>query len=175
MRITAKRKGNEMITIQQAISIIKPEEHTMDSLRKAYRAISKKYHPDVNPNGLEMMKLINMSYDLLVEKFNSWSLAGFHPDEVSVDELLQEIFEKIKHCSGVKFEVIGSWLWVTGNTRPYKALFKTVGFKWSPNKVAWYWHPGEWKKFSKKRLDLDQIRDIYGSMILEGEKKHSIG
>jgi curved DNA-binding protein CbpA len=40
------------MTIQQAIEILKPEDHTVDSLKRAYRAAAKLYHPDVNPNGL---------------------------------------------------------------------------------------------------------------------------
>tara|TARA_R110002096_G_scaffold248895_6_gene441288 strand:+ start:188 stop:526 length:339 start_codon:yes stop_codon:yes gene_type:complete len=42
-----------------------PGELTEASLKQAFRAAAKKYHPDVNPAGGEMMKAVNDAYDTL--------------------------------------------------------------------------------------------------------------
>lgn len=41
------------MTIQEALSIIRPEAHTMEAVKTAYRELAKRFHPDVNPNGLD--------------------------------------------------------------------------------------------------------------------------
>lgn len=41
------------------------EKATPDDIKKSYRALSKKYHPDVNPDGAEQFKEIAEAYDIL--------------------------------------------------------------------------------------------------------------
>ena len=41
------------------------EKATDDDIKKSYRALSKKYHPDVNPDGDEKFKEIAEAYDVL--------------------------------------------------------------------------------------------------------------
>jgi hypothetical protein len=42
---------------------------TRGHIRERYKSLIRKYHPDVNPNGLEMSKRLNASYALLLERF----------------------------------------------------------------------------------------------------------
>jgi len=41
------------------------EKASTDEIKKSYRSLSKKYHPDVNPNGTEQFKEIAEAYDVL--------------------------------------------------------------------------------------------------------------
>ena len=41
------------------------EKASADEIKKSYRALSKKYHPDVNPDGAEQFKGIAEAYDVL--------------------------------------------------------------------------------------------------------------
>lgn len=41
------------------------ENSTIDEIKKKYRILSKKYHPDVNPDGDEKFKEISEAYDVL--------------------------------------------------------------------------------------------------------------
>jgi molecular chaperone DnaJ len=41
------------------------EKASADEIKKSYRSLSKKYHPDVNPNGTEQFKEIAEAYDVL--------------------------------------------------------------------------------------------------------------
>lgn len=80
-----------------------------------------------------------------------------------------DIIEKLIHMEGIEIDVCGSWVWVTGDTRPHKEELKALSFRWSSNKSAWYFHRDGYKKRSKKSLTLDEIRGYYGSEKIEKE------
>jgi len=62
-----------------------------------------------------------------------------------------------------QIEIIGSWLWVSGNTFQYKDIFKELHFTWCKNKSAWSYHTDSYKKKSSKTYSMDTIREMFGS------------
>jgi len=49
--------------------ILEVEEHSSDDdIKKSYRTLSKKYHPDMNPDGAERFKEIAEAYEILGDK-----------------------------------------------------------------------------------------------------------
>ena len=44
------------------------ETATDEDIKKSYRSLSKKYHPDVNPDGAEKFKEIAEAYEILGDK-----------------------------------------------------------------------------------------------------------
>lgn len=52
----------------------------------------------------------------------------------------------------ITIDLVGEWLWVYGDdTKQYKDYIKSLGFHWSKNKLKWYYHEKEFKKFNKKQ------------------------
>nr|MDT2066884.1 molecular chaperone DnaJ [Enterococcus faecalis] len=72
---------------------------------------------------------------------------------------------------GVAIEVVGTFIWLTGNTKPYKDDIKALEFRYSPKKYAWYKAPSDYKKRSRKNYDMDTIRGMYGSQKIKEEKE----
>lgn len=131
---------------------------------KAYKAAAFKYHPDRNPAGLEMMKLINDARDSLLEMNFPIEVEEGH----KVTDYGQEISDalnKIITFVDIEIEICGSWVWVTGETKSYKEQFKEAGFKFSGKKVAWYFRPASDKRryFGSNKRSMDDIRASYGS------------
>ena len=55
--------------INDALSILSiTGDYTPETVKQAYRRACSQYHPDRNPAGLEMMKLVNVAYDTLKEE-----------------------------------------------------------------------------------------------------------
>jgi hypothetical protein len=163
------------MTIQEAMKVIKPQGNDKEALQSAWRLLAKKYHPDINPDGLELMKCVNAAYSFLTENIGKWSLRSFCDDGTpSIDEELAAIYAKLRHLAGIKLEVCGSWLWVTGDTKPVKDFLKEAGLRFSPNKSAWYWHPAGYRKRSKQKFSMDEVRNMWGSQDLKPEEAKGV-
>jgi DnaJ-class molecular chaperone len=65
---TLKEERDRAMNIYDAAKVLGiTGDITPEDVKAAYRAACKKYHPDVNPAGDEMMKLVNAAYDVLKE------------------------------------------------------------------------------------------------------------
>jgi len=70
---------------------------------------------------------------------------------------------------GLDIEICGSWIWVSGDTRPHRETLKGAGFKWAPKKMMWKFRPAGWKSRSKGQYSIDQIREKHGSVSIRSK------
>lgn len=143
---------------------------TPKQVKSAYVGACKKYHPVINPAGAEMMKVINVAYEVLQE------YSGTIKDEQSdYGELFNEALNAVLPLAGVFVEICGVWLWITGDTRQHKDALKQANFKWAPKKKAWYFRPEQFRSFSRGKASLEEIRAKYGSKRPQGQGFTRIG
>lgn len=143
---------------------------TLEELRRQYKELLKKYHPD-NPEGsTKATQEINAEYDrlfnLLKDKYNTFSSHTEYENrkyDFAEDEKLREVLQQIVGLVGVNIEIIGCWIWVDGNTYSHRKNLKELGFKWASEKRKWYFHTEAFRKKSRRRLTIDDIRNYYGS------------
>lgn len=140
---------------------------TKEQLVKAYKKMAIKYHPDRNPTGSEMMKVINSAYEFLKNlEFEEIT----HTDENNAynysDDLEAVIFEVLQ-MQGVEIEICGNWIWLSGNTKEFKEQIKGLGFFWASKKFKWYFRPAEHKSKRHNSWDMDRIRSKYGSSFVK--------
>lgn len=151
---------------------------TIEELKKQYRKLAKQYHPDLtNGTTTEEMKQINAEYEELFDQVkntfkNSKGETYQKANKETAGEFI-EIINQLLKMQGLTVELIGNWLWVSGNTKEYKDQLKALGFKWCKNKVAWCFHREEWKGRSSKG-SLDDIRNKYGSTKFKASKESEI-
>lgn len=145
---------------------------TIDDIKLAYRKACSQYHPDRNPAGLEMMKVVNAAYDALQDHI---SVTGFDDSEESNDygDEINNALNAIIHL-GLNIEVCGSWLWVSGDTKPHKDVLKEAGFKWAPKKMMWHYRPSDYKSFNRGKWDMDKIRQTHGSTSVKNKSYTTI-
>lgn len=140
---------------------------TLEELKKQYKSLALKHHPDLGGNTQEMQE-INSEYDKLFEvlKNTHKSATGkvyTTKETTETPNVYKNIINKLINLVGIDIEICGSWLWITGDTKPHKELLKTLKFKWSKSKSAWYYHTDKHRKHNNKAFTLDEIRDLYGS------------
>lgn len=76
-------------------------------------------------------------------------------------EVMTQIAKQIYNLPGIKLEICGAWLWVSGNTKPHASELKAAGLRYASLKRMWYY--AGTPAFTKKHLPIDAIRSKYGS------------
>lgn len=140
---------------------------TIEELKKEYKKLAFKNHPDVGGNESDM-KEINAEYETLFER-----LKNVHSDAEGrtyttgkttkeTAEQFKEIIEKLIRMIGIKIEICGSWVWVSGSTYEYRKELGEIGFRFSKTKRAWY-YASDLSSKRRGKHSMNQIRAMYGS------------
>jgi hypothetical protein len=156
----------------QALAIINPQEKSESGLKKAYKKACLQHHPDKGGD-VEIMKLVNAAYDFLKKCDSWWTNEQVRKAKrtTPLTETIQNIIDSVKNIPGVKIEIIGSWLWVSGQTFDHKKVLKGLNLKFSGNKKAWYYHEGSYSKRGKKSFSMTDIRHMHGSETISESNK----
>ena len=148
----------------------------IEELKAAYRAFTKQLHPDLG-GSTEDMKRLNNEYDrffeILKNRHNATADEAHQTTETAAEYM--NLINRIIHFNGLEIELCGSWVWIGGNTYPYKAELKEAGCRWSNSKKKWYWrHEEEGLKRHRGTATMAEIRIKYGSHIFEAEPQAAL-
>jgi len=141
---------------------------TLEDLKKQYRELALKYHPDRGGSN-DDMKAVNNEYDELfkdlkdIHRTQDGETYTAKQTTSETSEQFKAIIDKLMRMDDIVIEIIGCFIWVTGNTKTYKDRLKELKFQWHSKKLAWYLKPEDYKKRSHKDYDLDEIREMYGT------------
>ena len=142
---------------------------TAEELKKEYRKLAMKLHPDIVGGDGEAFKKMQNEFEKLLEQFknvHSNAQGETYTAKQETAETPQEFIHIINvliTLVGVEVEICGKWIWVSGNTKAHKETLKQLKFKWAHKKQAWYYHAEPYKKKSHVDYTLDEIRDMFGS------------
>ncbi len=157
-----------------------------EEAKKLYKDLARQHHPDLGGD-LRTMQEINAEYaqfqargasDQARERQrtahaeNRKSAADFH-DLDEVEGILREKIEFALNLDGVEVELIGLWVWISGETKKHKDAIKANGgWKWSPKKDGQPWYFAGVPSFNRKPQDLETIRASYGSQKFSKSQRH---
>jgi hypothetical protein len=136
---------------------------TIEEVKTRYKTLAKQFHPDLGGN-TALMQALNSEYALACSQILKGEdlSAEDTAEQVRLSEEYRKVIEQIINLEGIKIEVVGNWIWVTGNTKPIKKQLKDAGLFFASKKVAWYYRAEEFKTTGSKK-SLDEIRAKYGS------------
>ncbi|MDD3055830.1 MAG: hypothetical protein PHE16_08100 [Aliarcobacter sp.] len=137
----------------------------INEAKKIYKQLAKKLHPDVGGDE-ESFKLLNSIYTDLIEHKIYFS------NDFKIDIELEKIISLILHFENITIELVGSWVWVSGDTKEIKEKLKELGFKWAMKKKMWYF--GEMKSKNPTPKSMEEIKSKYGSETLKTNDKKKI-
>ena len=146
---------------------------TLEELRKAYHRLALQFHPD-RGGSEETMKAINNEFERLSDRLISGNMdftEARKAYETQVSEEIMEAINAVINLPGLIIEIIGSWVWLTGNTYEHREAIKEAHFKFSRQKLAWYWHSGEYHKRNGKTNSLEEVRAFWGSETVQTNPK----
>lgn len=145
--------------------------NNLEELRREYKKLLKKYHPDQPEGSEEATKEINTEYDLLFATLKACKQQNNQEEKkdefnAEFDKAFREILAKIIDLN-VDIEVIGTWIWISGNTYAVKETLKRLGFRWISTRKSWAWHEEPYQKHHGKQKSMDELRNFYGSKVVK--------
>jgi hypothetical protein len=142
---------------------------TIEEVKHLYKKLAMQHHPD-RGGDTATMQAINKVYAFACAKLAKG--AGLSDEEVNqemhMSEEYRHVVESIIYLPDITIELVGLWLWVTGNTYPIRKELKEAGLLFAPKKKAWYYRNEMYKTRSGKKT-LDQIRHKYGSEMIRNQ------
>lgn len=116
----------------------------MKDFRKEYEELFAKYVKESKESVDSSNARIKQIYDL--EK----------------DQKLRQLLYKLAKLDNLDVEIIGMWVWISGNTQTHKKELHNLGFHWASKKQMWYCHFDDYFKHgSKGKFSMQDIREKY--------------
>ena len=153
---------------------------TVGAIRSLYHKLAMQWHPDRGGDN-ETMKQINLAYEKALEQRDGEVSKGFdgQPHEYHYNaawerEVMQKVLELLSlRLDGIEVEMIGTWVWVSGDTKPVKDALKAHGLRWHSKRLMWYWHRPTYRH-TYSDVDTDTLRWMYGSKRFEAEAENAV-
>lgn len=142
---------------------------TLEEVKATYKRLALQHHPDRGGDTATMQE-INTEYAFATARIVSGS--GMNAEdtekEMHFSEEYRAIIEQIIHLPGIVIELVGLWIWVTGDTKPVAKELGEAKLHYASKKVAWYYRSNHLKAARGGKKSLDEIRSKYGSEVVNG-------
>jgi hypothetical protein len=140
----------------------------IDSLKKQYFKLAKKYHPDSGGTTVQFQHLQSEYEKLLKSLLNGSSFTtGQKENELELDKAMRHIVDSLISIENINIELIGKWLWISGNTYPIRAILKSVGLIFIKKDAVPYWVYKGVESYSRGGTSMEDIKKKYGSSKIE--------
>ena len=138
---------------------------TLEELKAIYKKLAMANHPD-RGGDVEDMKEINNLYDEFFAKLKNTHKnrkgETYTKETQETADWFKDIVNELMKMPGLVVEVIGCFIWVSGNTKANKEGLKKLGFRWHREKQNWYKSAPGYKKHNNKKHSMDEIRNMFG-------------
>jgi len=89
--------------------------------------------------------------------------------EQAIAEFIDRLIKSGVLDQGVNATLIGTWVWVTGETRLAKGTLKGLGCKWHSKRECWFWNCEEGRHFYSHK-GLETLAAQYGARDIFSDK-----
>ncbi|PMM53547.1 J domain-containing protein [Vibrio splendidus] len=161
---------NEALSILELIE--ENKTYSAKEIKAAYRKMINQYHPDKDSGNVHYSQLINSAYKVL-KGLDEVIFSSVEMDK-HISKKLQDAINAIVNLDGLIIEVIGSWIWVTGETKKHKEILKENSYFYSRAKKAWYFKTGDRKRVRGSKSSLDDIRNSHGSQVVKSSSRKKL-
>ena len=111
----------------------------------------------------EMLQALKAEYSTLMAVLSESKPAELVKEETFTMSDIIKCLEERVNPEGLKLEIVGKYLWLSGATFAVKEGLKQLGFRYSPDKKSWYWRTEADKSSNTKPIPLEMIRSEYGT------------
>ena len=98
----------------------------LDEVKAVYKKLAMKHHPDRGGDTIIMQEINNEYEEIKSDPFFNFSS---QKDEAKQDFLeFPDIIDQVIGFKCIVIELCGNWVWLSGQTYPYKEELKKIGF-----------------------------------------------
>jgi hypothetical protein len=134
--------------------------HTVEEIKSHYRRLAMQHHPDRGGDTAKMQD-INAQYLVALKACHGQTSHDTEGREHTYrynEAVEQAVMDKLYEILRIKFDgqvsLIGTWIWIQGETRPVKDQLKAIGCLWHSKRAMWYWRQQEYRsRYSGQGLD----------------------
>jgi hypothetical protein len=138
-------------------------------VKTQFRKLLFQFHSDINKNSNDdKTKELISQYKIKLKKLHNTQDKNNNKNYTYVyeDKTENGIIEKLNLLRGLSMKdveilLIGSFIWINGNTKEHKENLKNIGFRWQRIKQSWYFTPLKYKKIYSY-TKLEDIKNKYG-------------
>lgn len=136
----------------------------IDSLKKEYFKLAKKFHPDAGGSTTQFQSLQN-EYESAFKKLLSGSklTSDEKNNEIVIDQALREVINQIVFLENINIELIGKWLWISGDTYSIRTILKSAGLFFIKKAGKPYWVYKGVESAGRGKMSMEEIKNKYGS------------
>lgn len=155
---------------------------TQKEAKSLYHKLCRQYHPDISGyDTTSIMQEINAEFERVFEALPSDSKAGAGENKKDnaktgntttkqTAQKFMKIIQRLVKCEGLTIEIVGSWIWLSGDTFKYMRCIKQMGFKYSTKHKKYYLSDDSAASHRRSKYTFNQICDKYGVEQVETEK-----
>lgn len=146
---------------------------TLEEVKALYKKLALENHPD-RGGSTETMQEINTEYAFATARIVAGSKMNAEEteQEMHFSEEYRKIIEQIIHLPGIVIELVGLWIWVTGETKPVHKELGAAKLFYASKKKAWYYRSDHLKAKRGGKKSLDEIRSKYGSEVVKNKDRY---
>ena len=153
---------------------------TVEEIKIEYKRLARIYHPELGGD-LETMKRLNNEYEKALTGCNGQKSTGsdgkqhtYKYDQTIENEIVEFIYAFLALETGLIADLIGVWVWITGDTKPHREALKALGCRWNPSRGCWYFRPISCAGSYGRGGSLEELASKYGCVSV-GVKVQSKG
>lgn len=148
---------------------------TIEDVKRTFKELARKLHPDNGGNSEEfkiMMNEYKIMFDRLKNIHQSKDGDTYKQKEESTEtpEQFASAINAVINLDGVEIELVGSWIWLNGNTYEYRDIIKAAGYFWSSKHKKWYFNGDTTKSKKHSKKSFTDLENIYGAEIIKKAK-----
>jgi len=155
--------------------------NTVEETKKLYKELALKNHPDLG-GSTAIMQEINAQYEAILKRLDGQTSTDkqgrthTYKYDREAEYVAMEIIDRLLslRMQNVNIFLIGTWVWIEGETKPYKEQLKALKCRWHSTRKLWY-YTDTTKNKSRRRSSkgFDDIADTYGFTKIKDKDKKS--
>jgi hypothetical protein len=148
----------------------------IDQLKKQYFQLAKKYHPDAGGTTAQFQNLQAEYEKLLNSLLKGSNLSQDQKDnELVIDKAIRDVIDALINIEDINIELIGKWLWISGNTYPVRQSLKSAGLIFIKKEGKPYWVYKGVESAGRGKAAMEDIKRKYGVYEIKAPTTKKIG